>query len=159
MLLIQFRSDLYYRLNVVNIEIPPLRLHKEDIPILVNFFIAQLSTNSGTLIYTLDQSFLPTLMAYDWPGNVRELKNAIESSALLCNNCVLTASDLPLRISNRVAGQRQLRNDRRGQAEEKERAQIMAALDTCNGHRAKTAELLGISRRTLQYKLKKWNLN
>ncbi len=154
----KFRSDLYYRLNVVNIEIPPLRSRKEDILLLAQYFIARFSKRSGMSAYTVENSFLESLTAYEWPGNVRELENAIESSILLCNEGVLTANDLPLRITSSAVGTSQTRSIRRQQAEGKEKAQILAALDACGGHRAKTAELLNISRRTLQYKLKKWNL-
>lgn len=160
----QFREDLYYRLNVINIEMPPLRYHKEDIETLVSEFISKSEIAEQKGISSADETFLTAVQNYNWPGNIRELENAVESALALCEGSMLTAEDLPVRI---VCGKNQLApsvnyssvTSSFGESEtNSELESIRAALDKFDGHREKTAAYLGISRRTLQYKLKKYNL-
>jgi transcriptional regulator with PAS, ATPase and Fis domain len=94
----EFRSDLYYRLRVVDLHIPPLRERKEDIPELVGFFIRQKNSKMGVNIVDITPHAMEKLMAYNWPGNIRELSNAIESAMLFCDTGVIEVSNLPLNL-------------------------------------------------------------
>jgi transcriptional regulator with PAS, ATPase and Fis domain len=94
----EFRSDLYYRLKVVDLHIRPLRERKEDIPELVGFFIKQKNAKMGVNIVDITPKAMERLMAYDWPGNIRELSNAIESAMLFCDTGVIELSNLPLNL-------------------------------------------------------------
>lgn len=94
----EFRSDLYYRLKVVDLHVPPLRERKEDIPELVGFFIRQKNAKMGVNIIDITPKAMEKLMAYDWPGNIRELSNAIESAMLFCDSGVIELSNLPLNL-------------------------------------------------------------
>jgi DNA-binding NtrC family response regulator len=94
----EFRSDLYYRLRVVDLHIPPLRERKEDIPELVGFFIRQKNSKMGVNIIDITPRAMEKLMAYNWPGNIRELSNAIESAMLFCDTGVIEVSNLPLNL-------------------------------------------------------------
>lgn len=160
----QFREDLYYRLNIINIEMPPLRYHKEDIESLVYEFISksEIATQKG--ISTADSSFFNAVQNYNWPGNIRELENAIESALALCEGSFLMESDLPVRITCEKkhttigSGYIPIKTTDGTYDYNNEISSIQAALDKFGGHREKTAAYLGISRRTLQYKLKKYNL-
>lgn len=154
----KFRTDLYYRLNVVNIEVPPLRFRRNDIPLLAQNFITQICRNTGVKLNSVEKGFFEDLTAYDWPGNVRELENAIESAIMLCDGNVLSSNDLPLRLTGRSNNRAFPETRRKGNEDTDEMFRIREALHKCNGHREKTAQILGISRRTLQYKLKKYNL-
>lgn len=159
----KFREDLFYRLNVVNIDIPPLRYRKEDIDLLISEFIAKSEIARQKEITGADLSFLAAAQNYDWPGNVRELENAVESALALSEGFVLTVEDMPVRILNK---KRMLAHNTNTQLFSRqpltenvdEVVKILEALDKFDGHREKTAAYLGISRRTLQYKLKKYNL-
>lgn len=96
----KFREDLFYRLNVINIDIPPLRYRKEDIDILISEFISKSEIAKQKEIIGADSSFLTAAKNYDWPGNVRELENAVESALALSEEPILTVEDMPVRILN-----------------------------------------------------------
>ncbi len=156
-----FREDLFYRLNVISIELPPLRYHKEDIPILANHFIEHFEKIQGKPKLITDETFWETLNRYDWPGNVRELENTLESAIALCDGNYLTKKDLPSRITmntNRSNYIDQSSYINQSGNEVDELKELLSALDRFDGHREKTASYLGITRRALQYRLKKYNL-
>lgn len=154
-----FRQDLYYRLNVVRIEVPPLRYRKDDIVKLAKLFIDRFTQDMNKNISGVEDKFWEYLKCYEWPGNVRELENVIESAIALCDTEILTSKDLPMRIcKNNFAKNISLENDIKISLKEQEYFAIMAALEKFDGHREKTAQHLGISRRSLQYKLKSYNL-
>lgn len=140
----KFRQDLYYRLNVFPIFIPPLRERKEDIPALVHHFIEK-SAAKG-----IDRRALATLMDYEWPGNVRELQNAIERAAIVCNG-IIQADDLPgnIKAGGTVHGGRFQLDDEGIVLDELERDLIIQALQKAGGNKTRAAELLGITRRRL----------
>lgn len=157
-----FREDLYYRLNVVRIEIPPLRYRKGDIPSLTQMFLTRFQQKLCKTIPEVVPQFYHVLMQYDWPGNVRELENALESAVALCGDGPLGLDALPMRITQHLPGCAHAAPSSTGfkeYLEQQEAAAIRLALEQCNGHREKTAQYLGISKRTLQYKLKSLNLS
>ena len=149
----KFRQDLYYRLNVVAISLPPLRERREDIPILVNHFLRYESGRLKKAIDAVAPDAMVQLMTYPWPGNVRELKHAVARAVTLSRGPVLTVSDLPPAVSG-------LPEDTPAPQHtfptlgESERSLIVAALHRTGGHQTQAAALLGISRVTLWRKLK-----
>ncbi|QZY54001.1 sigma-54-dependent transcriptional regulator [Crassaminicella profunda] len=156
----KFREDLYYRLNVISIECPPLRYRKEDIEELILYFVKKLNKRLGKHIERISSQVWNIFMDYDWPGNVRELENTLESAMALSNGNVLEEEDIPLRIrrkANSVINSIEC-SSRLSILEIQEIKIIEKALERNSGHREKTAKELGISRRTLQYKLKKFGL-
>lgn len=153
----EFREDLFYRLNVIAIEAPPLRFHKEDIRPLTQFFLAKYNARLDTDVGDISPGAWKTLEQYEWPGNVRELENTLESAIALSSGSVLEEEDLPLRIRTRSRAAMEA-----GQVEGilalQEIDAIKKALAKHNGHREKAAKELGISRRALQYKLNRFDL-
>ena len=161
----KFRQDLFYRINVVSLELPPLRERREDITRLIEHFICRLSPMYGNRKPELAEDARAVLAQYSWPGNVRELENVIESVLALVQKDSVCAADLPLRIRNEISN-RDLKHDvLAGQLpfEEAERAFeleiIMKALRQTNYVQTRAAELLGISRRILKYKMDKLHIN
>jgi DNA-binding NtrC family response regulator len=149
-----FREDLYYRLNVVPIDIPPLREHKEDIPDLVNLFLARLSAESGKQITGATPEVLSLLMDYHWPGNVRELQNIMERSSALATGPVLQASDIHLDSYRGKAANSALLPE--GMTlEQWEDEMIREALRRAHGNKSQAARMLGLSRNALRYRLSK----
>lgn len=160
----RFRGDLYFRLNVVRIDIPPLRYRKGDIPALTEMFLERYQRKLGKTIRVVDPAFYHILMQYDWPGNVRELENAMESAVALCGEGPLTPDALPMRITQHITDYARSAPAAppasfKAYLEQQEAAAILSALEKFGGHREKTAQYLGISKRTLQYKLKNLNLS
>jgi DNA-binding NtrC family response regulator len=155
----EFREDLYYRLNVIRIECPSLRFREEDIDELVRYFIQKSNKKMGRMIESVEPSAMSALRLYRWPGNVRELENSIESAIALAEGTVLLLADLPVRIQSFAGTENVINKDSRSRLEVKEKNEIQAALVRNAGHREKTAKDLGISRRSLQYKLKKYQLS
>ncbi len=150
-----FREDLYYRLNVVPIDIPPLRQHKDDIPDLVQLFLARFARESGKEINSVSPAAMQILMDFHWPGNVRELENIIERSCALANGSSLEASDIHLDAyrAKSAAGDNFLPP---GQTlEQWEDEMIREALKRANGNKSQAARLLGLSRNALRYRLSK----
>jgi DNA-binding NtrC family response regulator len=155
----EFREDLFYRLNVVTIEVPPLRYRNQDIEPLTLHFLTKLNMKLNKNICNISDEVWDILKKYDWPGNVRELENTIESAIALASDTTLYKEDLPLRISNKVKIEKlENTNSEFNLLEIHEVEAIKNALKEFNGHREKTAKSLGVSRRTLQYKLKKYGL-
>jgi two-component system nitrogen regulation response regulator GlnG len=149
-----FREDLYYRLNVIALEIPPLRERPEDILPLARHFLSRRSAPSKRLSPRASQ----TLQGYRWPGNVRELANAIERAAILSNTEVILPDHLPPTLTRQGQGQQANADSELKTISELECDAIRAALKHTDGNRTQAAELLGISRRTLVYKLKRMQL-
>ncbi|MCD6521353.1 sigma-54-dependent Fis family transcriptional regulator [Candidatus Calescamantes bacterium] len=150
----KFREDLYYRLKVITIHLPPLRERKEDIPLLVHAFIKEASEANRKEIKGITSRALTILMNYHWPGNVRELKNVIESMVILAKKDVLTVNDIPPYI--RCPGEKEdYVTIKLGTPwHEIEKELIFAALRKSGGNKSKAAEILGLSRRTLYRKLR-----
>ena len=155
-----FREDLYYRLNVVPIDIPPLREHREDIPELVNHFLARFAANNEKQTHSVTPAALHVLMAYHWPGNVRQLENSVERAVALSSGPVIDTKDIHLDTAhgkNNVTGsavQDQFLPE--GMTlEQWEDNMIREALRRANGNKSQAARLLGLSRNALRYRLGK----
>ena len=160
----EFRSDLYFRLNVIRIVAPPLRERKEDIPLLVEDLIRRLNPQLGMVIQRVSDEVMELLMSYDWPGNVRELQNAIESAMNMATSCKLEKSDFEqlikrIRAKNRMAPAREQEFRLKPSKQGLEREIIQEALAAANGNRSRAAQLLGISRTVLYKKLKQYALS
>jgi DNA-binding NtrC family response regulator len=151
----QFRQDLYFRLNVVQIKLPPLRERKSDIPLLVNSFLEKFSEPSAR-VRTISDDAMARLIAYDWPGNVRELENAIERAVALGSGPILHVGDLPSNL-HYGAHDRLPQTDEVLPLEELERRAIMRALRESSGDKLAAARLLGIGKTTLYRKLKQYD--
>ena len=154
-----FRSDLFYRLNVIAIEIPPLRHRREDIPVLAESFLAQIALTRGEEPKSLTPEAAEQLQSYSWPGNVRELENAIERAVILASNGVITPALLPDRIRQRksepLVSERVAVNP---SLDAIERAYIMWVLGSEGGNKSKAAETLGIDPSTLYRKLTRFGV-
>ena len=148
----RFREDLYFRINVVTVTLPPLRDRREDIPILVAHVLGKVARREGRPAAAMSTEALRLLSAYDWPGNVRELQNAVERAVAVAKGDVILPSDLPPEVSGvegpRTAGTAGIIDDRPTLAE-LERRYIALLLSECGGNKKKAAERLGIDRRTL----------
>ena len=171
-----FREDLYYRLSVLEIRIPPLRERVGDLPSLVAYLLEKLGRKNNKKVRSVSPSFLDVLSRYDWPGNVRELENVLERAIILSRSEVLGTELLPPQVKNPTPRQATSEQAAPSQAplqaqqpapvpaagtptlDDAERQALIAALEANQHHRERTAEALGISRRTLQYKLKKYAL-
>jgi DNA-binding NtrC family response regulator len=154
----RFRQDLYYRLKVVTIALPPLRQRTEDIPLLVGHFVARFNEQLGRNVVRVAPELLATLRAYPWPGNVRELRNVVENMVLFCRTDELTLADLPAeyREGRPVEVRAAVGEWAPRSMAEIEREAILRTLDFTQGHLARAAQLLGIGLRTLQRKLKEY---
>jgi len=154
----KFRDDLFYRLSVVTVDLPPLRERRDDIPLLVKSFLEEFSRENGKQVRELTPEALNALLAYDWPGNVRELRNAIEQMVVLARGERLTLRDVPAAIRG-GADLTKINVVRAGMTvEDAERQLIVQALKETDGNRTKAAQRIGISRRTLHRKLKEYGL-
>jgi two-component system NtrC family response regulator len=152
----RFRSDLFFRLNVIPIEVPPLRQRREDIPLLVNHFIHKHTRLNISRVKEISSEGLDLLMRYDYPGNVRELENIIERAVILSRGSIITREDLPLNSSICIG--ESLAKSMPDQVADMEKSLIRKALQQADGVQAKAAKLLGITDRMLRYKVKKYNL-
>lgn len=154
-----FREDLYYRLNVVTIQIPPLRERREDIPLLLEHFLRKFASKNRRDVTGLTATARDALLKYDYPGNVRELENIVERATLLCRGRVIDLEDLPatVRPGQRSPGE-PLPKDLPGVLADIERQAIESALERSGGVQTQAAEALGISERVLRYKMKKYGL-
>ncbi len=159
----RFREDLYYRLNVVSVAVPPLRERKEDILLLAEHFLSIYAQKNRRLIKGFTPRAADLLMRYHWPGNVRELENAVERAVILTRGEMITPEHLPHPIQAIDAGEGGAETVDTGVSvralKDVEKEMILRTLDQTDGNRTRTAEILGISRRTLQLKLKKYGIN
>jgi len=155
----RFQEDLYYRLNVIPIEIPPLRDRREDIPMLIDHFVEKHRQRSGKRIDRVEREVVDALSRYDWPGNVRELENTIERAVVLASGTTLTVEAISL-IGATSAPATGLPSTRLHQnLEWVERETIRRALDQAGGVKKDAAELMGISQRALSYYLAKYRID
>lgn len=155
-----FREDLYYRLNVLEIRIPPLRERIEDIPLLVDYLLDKLGRKNSRPVRTVSREFLDALTRHEWRGNVRELENVLERALILCRADTLDLRDLPEHLVTQGTALLPRQSAQPGESplETAERQALQETLRKYAGHRERTAQALGISRRTLQYRLKKYGL-
>ena len=154
----KFREDLFFRINVIPIHLPPLRNRTEDIPLLVNAFIGRLQAKTGKNITGLTQEAMEQFMSYQWPGNVRELKSALEYAFIIAEKGLIHLSHLPAKIANNQ-GTGEINSflpDRRNPAEKKA---LIEALQLSNGNQSQAARILGINRVTVWNRMKKYNID
>ena len=155
-----FRKDLYFRLNVLSLRIPPLRQRKQDIPLLVGHFLERLSRSTG-LQRNISDDALKLMLSYDWPGNIRELENCIERACALTSGPTVHIADLPTTIQNwREQSEPTIDRavPRRGimPIAEMEKQAILGAIELLHGDKLEAARLLGIGKTTLYRKLKEY---
>jgi two-component system response regulator HydG len=153
----RFREDLYYRLNVVTLVVPPLRERREDIPLLATNFVRKFAEKNRRVVESVTPRCMELLVGYDWPGNVRELENAVERGVILMRGDQLTEKSLPLPI------QRQEGNGTEAMAapsslQEAERLLILQTIEETGGNKSEAARRLGITRKTLQNKLQRYDV-
>jgi DNA-binding NtrC family response regulator len=165
-----FREDLFYRLNVVNIALPPLRERHEDIPLLLDFYLKRTARENNKAIDGFSPEAVKVLDTYDWPGNVRELRNCVERMVVFARGSTLTLNDVPEDIRQAVGEQLSGTNDHHGDApattttadpldiKANEKNLIIQALAECGGNRSQAAIKLNISRRTLHRKLNEYGI-
>jgi DNA-binding NtrC family response regulator len=156
----QFRSDLYYRLNVIDIKIPPLRNRKEDVLCLIEYFLKKYSTIEKKEITEIAPQALAVLYDYDWPGNVRELENIIKRAIVFCKNQKIKKSDLPSHlISTRIQALNVQEKKEVNKTTQREKNEIIKTLSKAGGNKTKASELLGIHRRQLYRKIDEYNID
>ncbi len=154
----RFREDLFYRLNVVHIQVPPLRDRKDDIPLLVASFLEEFASDNGKKVLEIDSRAKSALYKYDWPGNIRQLRNCIESAVVMCNGKVITLDDLPPSVSGAVDGN-SIAIPTGIPLAEAEKIIIQQNLAENKGNKSKTADVLGIGRKTLHRKLEEYGMS
>jgi len=157
----RFREDLYYRLNVVTLDVPPMRERREDIPYLADFFLKQYADKNRRLIQGFAPRATDLLMRYNWPGNVRELENVIERAVIMSRGEVITPLEFPNDLQEL---DQELKNSQINLApgrslKEVEKEMILRTLEETGGNRTHAARILGITRRTLQLRLKDYGIN
>ena len=153
----KFREDLYYRLNVIPILLPPLKERGEDIPILIEYFLKKFNKENNRAV-VLDNNALQVLLNYDWPGNVRELENTIERLVVMSRSDKITASDLPIPLGIKRIKSHAESTSLTSDIEDIEKINILNALEKTGWVQAKAAKLLGITPRQIGYKIKKYNI-
>ncbi len=152
-----FREDLYYRLNVVRLEVPPLRIRPSDVPLLAEHFLQRYASENDKRIAGLSAEARQILAAHPWPGNVRELQDVIEQAVVLCEGDTIGCEDLP--IARELRGVEPIRLMVPGVTlAELERFAILKTLEAVGGSPSKAAAILGISRRTIQYRMREWGI-
>ena len=155
----RFREDLFYRINVVNINLPPLRERKEDLPLLIEYFLEKFRTQFKKNIQFLSTNALLILQNYDWPGNIRELENVLERAFVICNTDTIRIDSLPERLWRDKINKQSIPTSYKNiSLYEAERMVIKNILDKYNGHRGKAAIELKMDRSTLWRKIKKYKL-
>ena len=157
----RFRDDLYYRINVLSIDVPPLRERREDIPVLIDYFLKKHTRNTSRLVRGLTVETKKLMLDYSWPGNVRQLESAIERAILLCEGDLIGVEDLPLEVrqESSPAAQGAFKLPPEGISfEDVERDLIMQAMEQTDYNITKSAKLLGLTFRTLQYRLEKFGI-
>jgi two-component system response regulator HydG len=157
----RFREDLYYRLNVVPVSIPPLRTRKDDIPALAAHFLNFYREKNQKELKEVSPKALDLLIRYDWPGNIRELENCLERAVIMARGEVIAPMDLPPQIQalSSEKGEPGVHFPSGISLQEAERALILKTLEDTGGNRSRAAEILGINRRTLQIKLKEYGIS
>lgn len=153
-----FRTDLYYRLNVVEIKIPPLRYRKDDIPEMVHFLLKKLCNAMGCLVPRVQGETMNYLIEYSWPGNIREMENVLEHCLNFVEGDLIETVHLPNYIRNHDVGVKAVSGQLREILEEAERIAIERALRQCQGNKIKASEMLGISRASIYQKIDKYQI-
>lgn len=156
-----FREDLFYRLNVVSLQAPPLRERREDIPILAQHFLRLFADRNNKTIKGFTPEAMGEFLSYSWPGNIRELMNAVERGVVLTRSDFLDTGDLAL-MTEQDAVSGEIQTDKTSQnlsLEEIEKKSILETLAACNGNKSEAARRLGITRKTLRMKLQKYQMN
>jgi two-component system NtrC family response regulator len=166
-----FREDLFYRLNVVEIRMPPLRKRKEDIPLLLDYCMKRLNRELGKNVQAFSDEVLGLFAQYDWPGNVRELENVVERAMVLSKSNVLDIENVPSQIT-KLRGTETTKKSAFDNlnlpegglslidtVEEIEKTLIREALERTNGNKTRAAELLGVTRKIMRYKTEKYSLD
>ena len=159
-----FREDLYYRLNVMTLEVPPLRQRREDIPLLVASFLGQSRAATGKPVKDVSREAMRIVLQYDWPGNVRELENVIERAMVLCQSNQIKISDLPKEFRNNVYNSLHFEGiPEDAKLDETlamiEKKMIERALKLTDNVQSQAADLLGIGKSGLNWKIKKFKLD
>ncbi len=156
----KFREDLFYRLDVVTVHLPPLRERVEDIPPLVNHYLAYFAKENGRGELSISESAMSALCSYPWPGNIRELKNCVERMVVLTRGSLIDLDNVPVNIREKITPgiSKAILGASTCDLERNEKLRISRALEECGGNRTKAAEKLGISRRTLHRKLALYDL-
>ncbi len=157
----RFREDLYYRINVVTLVVPPMRERREDIPLLADFFLKQYAEKNNRPLKGFTPRAVDLLMRYDWPGNVRELENVVERAVIMARGDMITPLEFPdvLQDLDEEAKASPLALTAGRSLKEVEKVMILRTLEETGGNRTHAARSLGISRRTLQLKLKEYGIN
>ena len=158
----RFREDLFYRLNVMRLELPPLKLRRGDIPLLINDFIKQYNVTKGASVSRIDEDAMDILLNYDYPGNIRELENIIEHACVLCQGEVVERRHLPIYLQHsygREESDARPKEDIPSTRDLRERELLLEALKAHLWHRQETARALGMDRTTLWRKMKKHNIS
>ncbi len=156
----RFREDLFYRLNVIPIRLPSLRERREDIPLLAEHFFRHYQEKNRSSVRGYLPKTMDTLIRYDWPGNIRELENTVERAILLCRSEYIMPEDLPLTVQGAQNGAQPMVSVPPGMPlKEVEREVIVQTLEETGGNRTQTARVLGISRKTLQNKIKEYGID
>jgi DNA-binding NtrC family response regulator len=155
----RFREDLYYRLNVINIAIPPLRERKEDIYYLAQMFLDKFACTAEKRISRIEEKAVKLLCAYDWPGNVRELENAIEWAVVMCSGDEIKVDDLPSSIIQQLGDEAPADLTLKKAREIFEREYITDTLSRFSGNVSRSSKYLGLARKNLQEKIKKYEIN
>jgi two-component system response regulator HydG len=154
----RFREDLFYRLSVVHLEVPPLRARPSDVLLLADHFLRELAAEEDEPVEGFTEAAKAAMLAYPWPGNVRELKNCIEQAFVFAEHAQIDASDLPIAAAPRGAEGIRLMIPG-ATMDEIERYAILETLRAVQGSTVKAASILGISQRTIQYRLKEWGVD
>ncbi|MBF6571295.1 MAG: sigma-54-dependent Fis family transcriptional regulator [Candidatus Binataceae bacterium] len=154
----QFREDLFYRLSVLSIVLPPLRDRIDDVPPLVDHFIEHFNRKMNRNVQGAEQDFLDALMAHWWPGNIRELRNVIERAIVVCDSPKLSVRDLPAEIAGRYGPETSFTVRLGSSGSEVERELLFRTVGYVGGNKARAADILGMSRGTLYNRLKRYGL-
>jgi len=152
----RFREDLYFRLNVFHVVLPPLRDRREDVPLLVQHFVEKFNNESGKKVSGVSPDAMGVLQGYAWPGNIRELRNTVERAVILCDGDVITREQLPAEISGAHEETTVLRLPLGLPLKEIEKEYILSSLQRMNHNKSRTAQILGISEKTLYNKLNRY---
>lgn len=152
----RFREDLFYRLKVVQLDVPPLRVRRSDIPLLAHSFLRKYAAENERSVQGLAEDALQHLMIYPWPGNVRELENAIERAVVMCEGDLIERDDLPTSAHGDLSNGSVMALIPGITMSELERIAILRTLEAVDGSTARAAEILGISQRKIQYRVKEW---
>ena len=153
----RFREDLYYRLNVIHLDVPPLRERKDDIPLLISHFLEMYNERNNRKVSGFSHRAKTAMLAYDWPGNIRELGNCVESTVVLASQTIIELDDLPAVVRNASSEERVV-IPVGTTMEQAEKALILATIASCKGNKSKAADMLGLARKTLHRKVQEYNL-